>query len=103
MDQLTAFSRSEVNNSNEWEGSGGNPKLKPYRANAFDISYEKYFGTKGYVSVAAFHKIFLELDSSHSDGVRLHWVPKRFDSRSGQQPRRVHAAREPQGWQAQRH
>ena len=27
-------------------GSGGNPLLDPWRANAFDMSYEKYFGTK---------------------------------------------------------
>jgi iron complex outermembrane recepter protein len=56
MDQLTAFSRTEVNNSSQWEGSSGNPRLDPYRANAFDVSYEKYFGTKGYVSVAGFYK-----------------------------------------------
>lgn len=37
-------------------GSGGNPKLDPWRADAFDISYEKYFGTKAYVSAAAFYK-----------------------------------------------
>jgi iron complex outermembrane recepter protein len=56
MDDLTAFSRTEVNGSNRWEGNGGNPQLDPYRANAFDVSYEKYFGTKGYVSAAAFYK-----------------------------------------------
>jgi iron complex outermembrane recepter protein len=57
MDQLTAFARTEVNTTTrEWSGSGGNPKLDPYRANAFDLSYEKYFGTKGYVSAALFHK-----------------------------------------------
>ncbi|MCI4566811.1 TonB-dependent receptor [Lysobacter sp. CFH 32150] len=38
-------------------GSGGNPLLDPWIANAFDVSYEKYFnGTKGYVSAAAFYK-----------------------------------------------
>ncbi len=37
-------------------GSGGNPNLEPFRANAFDVSYEKYFGKKGYVSVAGFYK-----------------------------------------------
>ncbi len=37
-------------------GSGGNAKLEPWRAKAFDISYEKYFGTKAYFAVAAFHK-----------------------------------------------
>lgn len=38
------------------QGDGGNPKLEPFRADAFDISYEKYFGNKGYVSVAGFRK-----------------------------------------------
>jgi iron complex outermembrane receptor protein len=37
-------------------GSGGNPALKPFRANAIDLSYEKYFGTKAYVGVAGFYK-----------------------------------------------
>jgi iron complex outermembrane recepter protein len=39
-----------------FEGSGGNPFLEPFRANAFDVSYEKYFGKKGYFSVAFFNK-----------------------------------------------
>jgi len=37
-------------------GSGGNPQLDPWRANAFDVSYEKYFGTKAYLSAAFFYK-----------------------------------------------
>lgn len=36
--------------------SGGNPKLDPWRANAFDLSWEKYFGTNGYVAAAFFYK-----------------------------------------------
>lgn len=36
--------------------SGGNPRLDPWRANALDVSYEKYFGTKAYVAAAAFYK-----------------------------------------------
>jgi iron complex outermembrane recepter protein len=40
-----------------WERSGGNAQLKPWKADAFDISYEKYFGDgKAYVSVAYFYK-----------------------------------------------
>ncbi|GAB6197397.1 TonB-dependent receptor [Lysobacter xanthus] len=35
---------------------GGNPELDPWKANAFDISYEKYFGTKAYVAAAYFYK-----------------------------------------------
>jgi iron complex outermembrane recepter protein len=37
-------------------GSAGNPYLKPFKAWAFDISAEKYFGTKGYVGAALFYK-----------------------------------------------
>jgi TonB-dependent receptor len=36
--------------------SGGNAQLDPWRANAFDLSYEKYFGKKAYLSAALFHK-----------------------------------------------
>ena len=39
-----------------YEGSAGNPFLKPFRANTFDLSYEKYFGTRAYVAVAGFAK-----------------------------------------------
>lgn len=47
----------DANNGNPIiKGGAGNPDLKPFRANAFDLSYEKYFGTKGYVSVAGFYK-----------------------------------------------
>jgi iron complex outermembrane receptor protein len=38
------------------DGSAGNPSLEPFRADALDVSYEKYFGKKGYLSVAGFHK-----------------------------------------------
>ena len=36
--------------------SGGNPELEPFRATAYDVSVEKYFGTKGVISLAAFYK-----------------------------------------------
>jgi iron complex outermembrane receptor protein len=35
---------------------GGNPELEPWKANAFDLSLEKYFGDQAYVSVAAYYK-----------------------------------------------
>jgi len=37
-------------------GFAGNPKLKPYKASALDISWEKYFDKYGYIGVAAFFK-----------------------------------------------
>lgn len=41
-------------------GSAGNPHLKPFKAKAVDLSFEKYFGNKGYISAAGFYK---KLDS----------------------------------------
>jgi iron complex outermembrane receptor protein len=35
---------------------GGNPKLQPWKANTYDLSFEKYFGTRAYVSLAAYYK-----------------------------------------------
>ncbi|MFT3906571.1 MAG: TonB-dependent receptor [Steroidobacteraceae bacterium] len=37
-------------------GSGGNPLLRPWRADALDLSWEKYFSNKGYVAAAVFYK-----------------------------------------------
>ena len=37
-------------------GNGGNPELKPFRATALDLSYEKYWGKQAYMSVAGFYK-----------------------------------------------
>ena len=37
-------------------GSGGNPKLRPWIANVFDVSFEQYFGRSAYFSVAGFYK-----------------------------------------------
>lgn len=34
----------------------GNPELEPWRATAIDLSLEKYFGKRSYVSAAVFHK-----------------------------------------------
>ena len=47
---------TDINNS-PWSANGGNPALKPWRSNSFDLSYEHYFkDRKGYWSVAAFYK-----------------------------------------------
>lgn len=40
-----------------WSGSGGNPELRPWKADSVDLSFEKYFAkNRGYVSLAGFHK-----------------------------------------------
>lgn len=62
VDQLRASIEVNVTDSPDStgnrvvSGSGGNPMLDPWEAYAFDISYEKYFGSKAYVSAAYFYK-----------------------------------------------
>jgi iron complex outermembrane receptor protein len=38
------------------EGSGGNPKLKPFTANAYDLSWEKYWETRAYLQATLWYK-----------------------------------------------
>jgi iron complex outermembrane recepter protein len=58
INYLSADSSAGVNTTPPfvWSGSGGNPTLEPYRANAFDLSFEKYFGEGNYVGLALFQK-----------------------------------------------
>lgn len=57
VDQLRASVEFGVDTATGKPGAGGgNPLLDPWRANAFDISWEKYFGNKGYVAAAYFYK-----------------------------------------------
>lgn len=37
-------------------GNGGNPFLRPIRANAIDLNIEKYFGNNGYIALQLFYK-----------------------------------------------
>ncbi|MDH5835553.1 TonB-dependent receptor [Luteimonas kalidii] len=57
VDELRASLEFGVNTATgEPGGSGGNPELDPWRAYAFDLSYEKYFGQRAYVSAAFYYK-----------------------------------------------
>lgn len=40
----------------QWSGGGGNSELRPWEADALDLSYEKYFAGKGYISAGYFYK-----------------------------------------------
>ncbi len=47
-------------NEGTWQITyAGNPELKPWKASAIDLSVEKYFGKRSYISVAAFRKNLL--------------------------------------------
>jgi iron complex outermembrane receptor protein len=57
MDQLAAsFDFSIGTNTGIPAATVGNPKLDPWRATALDLSYEKYFAKKAYVSASVFYK-----------------------------------------------
>lgn len=59
LDDMRASQNFSINTTTSnpiLTGSGGNARLKPFSAKSFDLSYEKYFGKKGYVSVAGFYK-----------------------------------------------
>ena len=58
VDQLRAALEFGVNTATgEPGGGGGNPLLTPWIANAYDLSWERYFeGNKGYVAASLFFK-----------------------------------------------
>jgi iron complex outermembrane receptor protein len=57
MDDLRATQSYSIDQQRGiWTGDGGNPELKPWKADAVDLSYEYYFGNKGYVSIAGYYK-----------------------------------------------
>ncbi len=57
IEQMGAYTTAGVDvTTREWSGGGGNPKLEPYRATAYDLSLEKYFGPTTYAALAVFYK-----------------------------------------------
>jgi iron complex outermembrane receptor protein len=65
LDDMRSSLRVTINNGGNIDpnqrfvqGDAGNPELRPFRANAADVSFEKYFGIKGYVSAQLFYKYF---------------------------------------------
>jgi len=57
VEQMNAGLEFGVNGTTGRPGAtGGNPTLNPWRANAVDLSWEKYFGNKAYVAAAAYYK-----------------------------------------------
>ena len=64
-DMRAGFSNVSVDaKTRTWSGSGGNPGLKPWRADSVDLSIEKYIGKRSYLSYAVFHKHLLNFVGS---------------------------------------
>ncbi|MFK8014736.1 MAG: TonB-dependent receptor [Gammaproteobacteria bacterium] len=58
---------TDVGNS-PWQGSAGNPLLKPLESDNLDLSYEWYFANDGFLSVAYFYK---DLVNWHREGLAV--------------------------------
>lgn len=56
MDAMADSFEFGVSDAGLPSATGGNPRLAPWRADAADLSYEKYFDNKAYFSAAAFYK-----------------------------------------------
>jgi iron complex outermembrane receptor protein len=60
VDQMRANNNTSLEfsgvNQGLWTRNGGNPELEPWIANALDVSWERYFGGRGYVAFAYFYK-----------------------------------------------
>lgn len=59
IDQMTVgggYGVDQTRSPIRYSGGGGNPLLEPWRATSYDVSLEKYFAERGYVSLAYFHK-----------------------------------------------
>jgi iron complex outermembrane recepter protein len=54
---LLSTDPNDVQSGGFWSTAyAGNPELKPWKAHAIDLSIEKYFGKRSYISLAAFRK-----------------------------------------------
>lgn len=58
MEDMRAGFSASVSNQEPfvWSGSGGNPTLEPWRANAYDISVEYYLNKHSYLAAAVYYK-----------------------------------------------
>ncbi|MBS0481635.1 MAG: TonB-dependent receptor [Proteobacteria bacterium] len=56
MNNTVGFSANIAYTPPIYTGGGGNPKLRPYKAVALDLSVEKYFGNKGYIAAQLYYK-----------------------------------------------
>lgn len=60
VDQMRANNNTSLDftgpNQGRWSRGGGNPELRPWEANAFDLAWENYFIDGGYVGLAYFYK-----------------------------------------------
>ncbi len=56
LNNVITYGIDRTKNPIVFSGSGGNPTLRPYRATAFDVNFEKYFASKGYLALQLFYK-----------------------------------------------
>ena len=67
---------------------GGNPRLKPWKANAYDLSLEKYFSNKAYFAASVYYKqlkrfLFSDVQLVSFDGAALPGNPAAYTDADG--------------------
>lgn len=76
MDDMKAGNSVSIDATNHtWSGNGGNPMLKPWLANSFDLSYEKYFDKRSYFAAAGFYKKLLNYIYTYESPYDFSGVP----------------------------
>ncbi|WP_260483438.1 TonB-dependent receptor [Sphingomicrobium flavum] len=65
------------------DGGGGNPSLRPYAANSVDLTFEKYFGSSGYIALQAFYK---DIDDYIADSILFDFDYSDFPLPAGPSP-----------------
>ncbi|WP_233243454.1 TonB-dependent receptor domain-containing protein, partial [Caulobacter sp. HMWF025] len=70
FNQNTSRLTSTDPNNSYFSANGGNPNLRPYIADGFDLSVEKYFGRSAYLSAAVYHKELSNFINSNSSSYK---------------------------------
>lgn len=72
MNDLVPSTVVAVTRPNNFQAAGGNPDLKPFVSENWDISYEWYYGEGSYVAAAVFHK---EVENFITDNILEEQIP----------------------------
>ncbi len=92
FDDMTASNEASLSKTTLlWSSTTGNPELKPTLADALDVSYTKYFGKKGYISIAPYYKylrtyIYTEAENYNYAGLDTNGVTPLSNIGTAQQP-----------------
>jgi TonB-dependent receptor len=71
LNDLRADRTVSLGSGGLYSGGGGNPQLKPYEADAVDISYENYFHKDGLLAIHPYYKLISNYIGYDTETIRL--------------------------------